>query len=105
MTTIQHTTLFFSILTIIVLVYWDRKNKDIRLYSVPAMLWVGHTIVYYIALILHYNFGFPFPSPTFHAIWSAFLRFHGIFTVFYSILIMSNIVHDIKKGVKALWKR
>ncbi len=106
MNIIQDMTLFFSILTLITMVYWGARNKRIRLYLVPVGLWISHIIIFYIARILdsagiiglHNYDRFLFTN------WSAYLRFHGVFTVFYFVVIESDIVNEIKRVVKSWMK-
>ncbi len=87
--------------------YWSRKDKRVRLYLVPAILWISHILLFYVVFLLdtakiidlHAYDRYIFTD------WSAYLRFHGVFTVYYFVVIESNIFNDIKKGVTKLWMK
>lgn len=99
---VQDLSLFFAILSFILMFYWARKNPGIKNYLIPVSMWMGHNLVFYIAYFLYINgvnYHFTFNS-IFFSNWSAYLRFHGIFTVFYFLTIMSDITHDIEKRIE-----
>jgi len=99
---VQHLSLLFAVLSVGVMEYWYQKDRKILNYLVPAAMWLGHAIAFYTYRILVID-GFLYsPGGQFFTTWSAFLRFHAIFTIFTFVLIMSNIIHDLEGWV---WKK
>jgi len=77
----QIASFILSFLNVLLIVIWLRQNPKYRLLAVPIIIFVGHTMIFYIvrALSVWGVIHLPFLTP--FTIWSSYLRFHGSVTI------------------------
>ena len=56
---------------------WSKRNVKRTLWSIPIIIWILHTIVFYICVFIN----LVYPLPISFTIWSSTLRLHGYISI------------------------
>lgn len=77
MTASQWAALLFALIALVIEIIWANKYRAHWLMAVPMIIWLLHSVVYYLAIVLIP----PQYGVTNYSDWSSVLRLHGYMTI------------------------
>lgn len=97
---IQFITLFFVMMSTILLAWVLACLKHYWTWILPGFFWLIHALIFYIVLMLERAGGVAFDVS--YTTWSAILRLHGAITLFCYIVVLLYIIRQ--RGCINIWK-
>ena len=84
---LQVVSFLLAIATLYLVIFWMKKNPDISGYGVSVVFWLGHTIIFYGMVFVNREL---FDTGIDYTAWSRYLRFHAIFSLFFSFCVLNH---------------